>query len=156
MYYANNMTAWELVQTMSQFSELKLFVLYFSTYYTLIWNSRIYASSKNTCTFKFLDKSSYFMCYEKSVDAPTWTEQTHKTWRNITPMATSTSKTVPKQQVPCFPPTLQKGRSPRAQLSIKGHLWALGFQFLIHTTNITASRLILYYVLTSATKSKRC
>lgn len=151
----NNRTVWELVQTMSQLLELKLLVLYFSMYCSLIWNSRIYASSKNTCTFKFLDKSNYFICHEKSVDAPSWTEQTHKTWRNITPMATSISKTVPKQQGLCLPPTLQKGRSPTAQLSIKGHLWALRFQFFIHTTNITASRLILYYVLTSATKLKR-
>lgn len=73
------MTVWKLVQTMSQLPELKLFMLYFSVFYSLIWNSRIYASSKNTCTFKFLDKNIYFICYEKSVDVPTWTEQTLKT-----------------------------------------------------------------------------
>lgn len=130
--------------TMSWSSSCYIFLC---SFYSLIWNSKIYTRSKNTCTFKFLDKNIYFICYENSIDAPTWTEQTLKIWHNIMLMATSISRRVPKQQVPC--------RTPTAQLSIKGHLWAFRFQFLIETTNITASRLILYHAPTAATKLER-
>lgn len=121
------MTVWELVQTMSQLPELKLFVLYFSVFYSLIWNSRLCASSKNTCTFKFLDKNIYFICYEKSADAPTWTEQKLKTWCNTTLTGTSISKRVPKQPVPCFLQHSRKAELLQPSSALKANFEHFGF-----------------------------
>lgn len=72
-----NMSASELVQTTSQLP-LKLFMFYFPMYYSLIsyWNMR---QLLKHLYFQVIGQERLFCMLCKSVEAHTWTEQTHKT-----------------------------------------------------------------------------